>query len=59
MMRERLREVDLGTFVDEGEGDVDDESDVVLDRNDQLGLDSKHNDDDLESDLLADSEEFQ
>ena len=59
MLRESLREVDLGTFVDEGEGDVDDESDVVLDRNDQLGLDSKHNDDDLESDLLADSEEFQ
>ena len=59
MMRERLREVDLGTFVDEGEGDVDDGCDVELDRNDQLDLDSEHNDDDLESDLLADSEEFQ
>ena len=57
------REVDLGTFVDEEEGDIDDESDVELD----LDLDSEHNDDDLESDsLLSDSvdragsaEEFQ
>ena len=40
------REVDLGTFVDEEEGDIDDESDVELD----LELDSEHNDDDLESD---------
>ena len=38
------REVDLGTFVDKEEGDIDDESDVELD------LDSEHNDDDLESD---------
>ena len=39
------REVDLGTFVGEEEGDIDDESDVELD----LVLDSEHNDDDLES----------
>ena len=38
--------VDLGTFVDEEEGDIDDESDVELD----LDLDSEHNDDHLESD---------
>ena len=59
------REVDLGTFVDQEDGDIDDESDVELD----LDLDSEHNDndDDLESDsLLSDSvdragsaEEFQ
>ena len=59
------REVDLGTFVDQEEGDIDldDESDLELD----LDLDSEHNDDDLESDsLLSDSvdragsaEEFQ
>ena len=46
------REVDLGAFVDQEEGDIDDESDVELD----LDLDSEHNDDDLESDsLLSDS----
>ena len=39
------REVDLGTFVDQEEGDIDEESDVELD----LDLDSEHNDDDLES----------
>ena len=39
------REVDLGTFVDQEEGDIDDESDVELD----LDLDSEHIDDDLES----------
>ena len=46
-------------FADEGKGDVDDESDVELDGNDQLDLDldSEHNDDDLESDLLSDSED--
>ena len=47
-------------FVDEEKGDVDDESDVELDGNYQLDLDldldSEHNDDDLESDLLSDSE---
>ena len=45
-------EVDLGKFVDEEEGDIDDESDVELDGNDQLDLDldSEHNDDNLESD---------
>ena len=45
-------------FVDEEKGDVDDESDVELDGNNQLDLDldSEHNDDDLESDLLSDSE---
>ena len=45
----REREVDLGTFVDEEEGDIDDESDVELD----LDLDSEHNDDDLDSDSLT------
>ena len=52
------REVDLGTFVDEEEGDIDDESGVELDGNDQLdlALDSEHNDD-LESDLLSDRED--
>ena len=46
-------------FANEGKGDVDDESDVELDGNDQLDLDldSEHNDDDLESDLLSDSED--
>ena len=38
------REIDLGTFVDEEEGDIDDESDVDLDGNDQLDLDLEHND---------------
>ena len=42
----REREVDLGTFVDKEEVDIDDESDVELD----LDLDSEYNDDDLESD---------
>ena len=42
------REVDLGTFVDEEEGDIDDGSDVELD----LDLDSEHNDDSLESDRV-------
>ena len=41
-------------FVDE-EGDIDKESDVELDEKDHLDLDSEHNDDDLESDLLSDS----
>ena len=51
------RVVDLGPFVDEEEDDIDDESDVELDGNDQLDLDlaSEHNDD-LESDLLSDSD---
>ena len=44
-------------FVDEEKGDVDDESDVELDGNNHLDLDSEHNDDDLESDLLSDSED--
>ena len=46
-------------FADEGKGDVDDESDVELDGNDQLDLDldSEHNHDDLESGLLSDSED--
>ena len=35
MMKERYR----STFVDEEEGDIDDESDVELDGNDQLDLD--------------------
>ena len=50
----RAREIDLGTFVDEEEGDKDDESDVELDENDELDLDldSEHNVNDLESDLL-------
>ena len=64
MKREREVDLDLGTFVDEEEGDIDDESDVEFD----LDLDSEHNDDDLKPDksLLSDSvdragsaEEFQ
>ena len=49
----REREIDLGTFVDEEENDIDDESDVELDGNDPLDLDlaSEHNDE-VESDLL-------
>ena len=56
MMTER--EIDQRKFVDE-EGDIDDESDVELDGNDQLDLDldSEHNDDHLESDLLSDSQD--
>ena len=50
------REIDLGTFVYEEEGDIDGESDVELDGNDQLDLDSEHNDY-LESDLLSDTED--
>ena len=52
------RVIDLGTFVDEEEGDIDDESDVELDGNNQLDLDldPEHNDD-LESDLLSDTED--
>ena len=50
------RERDLGTFVDE-EGDIDDERDVELDGNDHLDLDSEHNDDNIESDLIPDSED--
>ena len=51
------RERDLGTFVDEEESDIDGECDVELDGNGHLDLDSEseHNDD-LESDLLSDSE---
>ena len=56
MIREREREINQMKFVDE-EGDIDDESDVELDGNDQLDLDSEHNDDDLKSDLLSDSED--
>ena len=46
-------------MADEGKGDVDDECDVELDGNNQLDLDLEleHNDDDLESDLLSDSED--
>ena len=46
-------------FADEGKGDVDDESNVELDGNDQLDLDLylEHNDDYLESDLLSDSKD--
>ena len=45
-------------FEDEEEGDIDGESDVELDGNGQpdLDLDVEHNDN-LESDLLSDSEE--
>ena len=47
--------MNLGTFVDEREGDIDDESDVELDRNDQLDLDLdwEHNDNDLVSHPLS------
>ena len=51
------REIDLGTFVNEEEGDIDGESDVELDGNDHLDLDLEHNDDNLESDLLPDLED--
>ena len=52
------RKIDLGSFVDEEEGDIDDESDVELDGHDQpdLDLDSEHNYD-LESDLLSNSKD--
>ena len=55
-LRMRERKIDQRKFVDE-EGDIDNESDVELDGNDQLDLDldSEHNDDNLESDLLSDS----
>ena len=45
-------------FVDEEEGDIDDESDVELDANNRLDLDldSEHYDD-LESDLLSNTED--
>ena len=57
MMRERG--IDLGTFIDEEEGDIDDKSDVESDGYYQLhlDLDLEHNDEDLESDLLSDSED--
>ena len=53
----RKRKIDLGTFADEEECDIDGERDVELDGNDQLDLDldSEHNDY-LESDLLSDTE---
>ena len=43
------REIDQGKFVDEEEGDINDESDVELDGNDEqdLDLDSAHYLDDL------------
>ena len=52
------RERDLETFVEEEEDDIDDESDVELDGNDQLDLDlaSEHNDK-VESDLLSYTED--
>ena len=55
----RERERDLGTFVDEEEGDTDDENDVELDGTDQLDLDldSEENDKHLESNLLSDSQD--
>ena len=49
--------VHLGTFVDEEEGDIDDDTDAELDGNDQLDLDLEHNDDNLDSDQLSDSED--
>ena len=51
----RDRSRDVCRSVDE----EDDETDVELDGNDQLdlGLDSEHNDGDLKSDLLSDSED--
>ena len=41
------RDIDLGTFKDEEEGDIDDESDVELDGNDQLDVGFEQHDDDL------------
>ena len=52
----REREIDQRKFVDE-KSDTDNESDVELDWNDHLDLISVHNYDDLESDLLSDSED--
>ena len=51
--------IDLGTFVDEEKDDIDDESDVELGAKDELylGLDSQHINNDLQSDLLSDSED--
>ena len=43
----REREIDIGTFVDEEEGDIINESDVELDGSDQLDLNSEYNDDNL------------
>ena len=40
-----MREIDQGTLVDDGDGDID----VELDGNNHLDLDSEHNDDNLES----------
>ena len=47
--RDREREKDLGTFLDEGESDIGCESDVGLDGKDQLNLDldSEHSEDNL------------
>ena len=55
---ERDRSRDVCRSVDE-EGDIDDETDVELDRYDQLDLDldSEHNDGNLESGVLSDSED--
>ena len=51
------REIDLGKYVDEEEGAIEDETDVELDGYYQLDLDLEHNDGDLESDLLSDPED--
>ena len=45
---ERDRSRDICRSIDEEKGDLDDEIDVELDGNDQLDLDSEHNDDDLD-----------
>ena len=46
-------------FLDEEDGNIDDKSDVELDGNNQLDLDldSAHNDNDPELDLLFNSED--
>ena len=61
---ERDRSRNICRSVNKEEGDIiDDETDVELDGYDQrdldLDLDSEHNDGNLESNLLSDSEEFQ
>ena len=45
---ERDRSRDFCRSIDEEKVDLDDESDVELDGNDHLDLESEHNDDDLD-----------
>ena len=58
-MKDNDRSRNACRSVDEEEGDTDVETDVELDGNDQLDLDLdlEHNDGDLQSDLLSNSED--